>query len=82
MWKFGVCVKIIPFPARQCALTNVRGIVNCERHCELCAALCAHNCVNVEEVISVEEVMSQLTNSQSLTKVGIELLGQLEKEKK
>ena len=49
--------------ARQCALTNVRGIVNCERHCELCAALCAHNCVNVEEVISVEEVMSQFINS-------------------
>ena len=21
----------------------VRGIVNCARHCELCAALCAHN---------------------------------------
>ena len=47
------------------ALWIVRGIVNCTRHCELCAALCAHNCVK-----------KLWSDHLALTRVGIELLGQ------
>ena len=39
---------------------------NCARHCELCAALCAHNCVK-----------KLWSDHLALTRVGIELLGQL-----
>ena len=64
---------------RHCALTIVCGVVNCVRQCALTIVRGIVNCVR-QCALTMEEVMSQLIeNHVWLTRVGIELLGQLKK---